>query len=59
MQVVLGVQDQSDAAVAVVKRLQNVQAARDLDLVIRAGSITRIATVPDFLTATRPKLVRF
>ncbi len=59
MQVVLGVQDQSDAAVAVVKRLQNVQAARDLDLVIRAGSITRIETVPDFLTATRPKLVRF
>jgi ceramide glucosyltransferase len=34
MQVVFGVQDTSDAAVAVVKRLQNIQAARDLDLVI-------------------------
>jgi ceramide glucosyltransferase len=34
MQVVFGVQDPSDAAVLVVKRLQNVQAASDLDLVI-------------------------
>jgi ceramide glucosyltransferase len=34
MQVVFGVQDPSDAAVAVVKRLQNFQAARDLNLLI-------------------------
>jgi ceramide glucosyltransferase len=36
MQVVFGVQDPSDAAVLVVKRLQNLQPARNLDLVIES-----------------------
>jgi ceramide glucosyltransferase len=34
LQIVFGVQDAEDGAVAVVKHLQNVEAARDLDLVI-------------------------
>jgi ceramide glucosyltransferase len=34
MQIVCGVQDADDAAIAVVERLREVQAARDLDLVI-------------------------
>jgi len=60
VQIVLGVQDANDAAVAVVERLRSVQTARDIDLVVDAkvhGSNRKVCNLVNMAPRIRHDVV--